>query len=289
MRRNRLLHPLTGTLVLLAVGLASCANTSRGDTASDGISHPTAPDRVVLRVEACCGLVPSEYALMEIPRFSLFGDGRVVVTGPQIEIYPGPALPNLQVRQLEESGVQAILQAARDAGLQGPDQHYDQANVADATTTTFTVAAGGDVHVTSVYALYEGVEGAPEGDDEARRALIEFSEKLGDLESWLPSGSVGPEGPYAFHALRVFVMRSFPEGGEQLPQKEKQWPAAEPLSTFGRPLESQPDIRCGVVSGEDLSALRPLVEEANQLTPWVSDGQEYHLVFRPLLPDESGC
>ena len=33
----------------------------------------------------------------------------------------------------------------------------------------------------------------------------------------------------------------------------------------------------------------PLVEQANQLTPWTSDGSQYGLLFRPLLPDESGC
>jgi len=33
----------------------------------------------------------------------------------------------------------------------------------------------------------------------------------------------------------------------------------------------------------------PLAEKANELTPWRSDGAEFQLFFRPLLPDESGC
>jgi hypothetical protein len=48
-------------------------------------------------------------------------------------------------------------------------------------------------------------------------------------------------------------------------------------------------VRCGSVEGADLEELRPLVKEANQLTPWRSGDDVYHLVFRPLLPDESGC
>jgi hypothetical protein len=260
-----------------------------GDSGSGAIDHPTAPSDLVLRVEACCGFVPIEYTLMDIPGFSLFGDGRLVVTGPQIEIYPGPALPNLQVRQIDEDGVQAILEAAREAGLEGPDRSYEQAGVADAATTTFTVAAEGDVHTTKVYALHEDVRGTSDEDAAARRALAQFAEKLGDLESWLPAGSVGPEEPYDFHALRVFVVKDFPEGGEELPQPDKEWPLAEPLASFGEPLEDQSDIRCGVVDGEELRALRPLAEKANQLTPWVSEGKDYHLVFRPLLLDESGC
>jgi len=47
---------------------------------------------------------------------------------------------------------------------------------------------------------------------------------------------------------------------------------------------------CGTVSGQALSALLlPAVREANQLTPWVSGGERYRILFRPLLPDELGC
>ena len=37
------------------------------------------------------------------------GDGRVIVPGAQIDIFPGPALPAVTVRQLTEDGVQAVL------------------------------------------------------------------------------------------------------------------------------------------------------------------------------------
>jgi hypothetical protein len=33
----------------------------------------------------------------------------------------------------------------------------------------------------------------------------------------------------------------------------------------------------------------PLAQSANQLTPWRSDGAKFAILFRPLLPDESGC
>ena len=35
--------------------------------------------------------------------------------------------------------------------------------------------------------------------------------------------------------------------------------------------------------------LGPAAQQANQLTPWISGGRRFHVVFRPLLPDESGC
>ncbi len=36
-------------------------------------------------------------------------------------------------------------------------------------------------------------------------------------------------------------------------------------------------MRCGTVAGDDAATLMPLVEQANQLTPWTSDGSQYGL------------
>jgi len=48
--------------------------------------------------------------------------------------------------------------------------------------------------------------------------------------------------------------------------------------------------RCGVVTGDDLtSLLAAAAKDANAHTPWTSGGTEYHLILRPLLPDEHGC
>jgi hypothetical protein len=43
------------------------------------------------------------------------------------------------------------------------------------------------------------------------------------------------------------------------------------------------------VEGDDLATLLPAVQHATQITPWTDDGSTYGIVFRPLLPDESGC
>ena len=48
-------------------------------------------------------------------------------------------------------------------------------------------------------------------------------------------------------------------------------------------------LDCGTVTGGDLATLLPLLQKANQLTPWASGGRRYALTFRPLLPDETGC
>lgn len=279
---------------ILAIGvLAALAPAcARGPEGGGGgpIEHPRGASELVLRVDTSGGLIPLELRLSELPQFSLYGDGRLTTEGPQIEIYPQPALPNLQQRSVSEEGVQAILRAADEAGLLGADHQYTSAEIFDATGTTFTVYAGGEKHETFVYALgYPGTEtGGAEG--RARRMLSDFANSLADPAAWLPAGSAGPEKEYSPEALRVFVMgRPEPPTDPNLEQPAMEWPLEDPLARFGAPFEDYPDTRCGTVEGGSLDELRPRVQTANQLTPWRSDGETFKLVFRPLLPDEESC
>jgi hypothetical protein len=229
------------------------------------------------------------YSLGRIPSWSLFGDGRVITEGPQIEIYPGPALPSIQAQMISEEGIQGILEAARDAGLMGPDMSYRDGCISDAPTTTFTLYANGAKQVVSAYAL--GTRGTCPGtsSDQAPPELAAFAAKLSELGRWLPTGSLGDQQSFAFSETRVFVQAysASPEPGLDEPVID--WPLAQGLAGFGDPDTSFPDFRCGVVGGSDLSTLLPDVQRANQLTPWRSDGARYLLTFRPLLPDEHSC
>src|SRR5262245_8903970 len=124
---------------------------------SGTISHPTGADDLVLRVEYQGGFVAPEYLLSSVPFWSLYGDGTLILTGPQIEIYPPPALPPLLRTPITEDGVQAILAAAKDAGLMDGDKDFGQMCIADAATTVFTTNANGRTSVVSAYALDVGV------------------------------------------------------------------------------------------------------------------------------------
>ena len=290
---------LVATLLALALFATACGNLNDdngsaggGGGNDDGIAHPTGADELIFRVAIGGGFVPVEYNLRAVPSISIYGDGRMIVEGPVIEIYPGPALPNLQVRHLTEDAIQAILVEARAAGLLGADASYDYPCVTDLPTTTFTTVAEGQTHTVSAYAL--GFDdsgmggGACEGTDtEARAKLSAFQEQLGDLGSFVPEGSVGPEEGFEASEMRVFVLAY--RGDPSLPQEGQEWPLPEPLVAFGEPDPNLSDIRCGVVAAEDLSTLMPLAQQANQLTPWTSGGEEYQLLFRPLLPDEHTC
>ncbi len=274
-------------LLFLSLFATACGRLNDDEPGSGGIDHPTGADDLVLRVDVGGGLVPIEYDLRRTPTWSLYGDGRIVTQGPQIEIYPGPALPNLLVTRITEDGVQAILAAAREAGLMDGDASYGYNCVADAPTTTFTLSAEGATHVVSAYALGFDEGQCPDTEVEARGKLAAFQAELGDLGSFLPEGSVGAEERFAFDELRVYVQPYVADPNLEEPAVD--WPIGGSLASLGTSLTDLADTRCGVIAGDDLATLSPAAQGANELTPWRSRGAEYRLLFRPLLPDEHGC
>jgi hypothetical protein len=268
--------------MLVALLAAGCAQRS----ASGGTPPPSGGHDLILRIDVGGGFLAPQAQLRQVPPFALYADGRLIVPGPQIEIYPGPALPNLQVRKVSQGGIQAIVAVAQAAGLLGPDRHYDAIRVADAPTTTFTLVASGARHVVSVQALgTPPAQGATPQETDARRKLTDLQSKLTDLETLLQAGSLGPEEPFVTDELRVYVSRYQPP--QDLMQKTIDWP----LGSFKglRPLPDNGEIRCGTVSGPDLKSVLTAAGRANELTPWGADGERWTVVFRPLLPDESDC
>lgn len=308
------LRRLTLFLALLAIAAACGRLTDDGSGIGDGpgdptpttgtadgggsgsIDHPTGPGELVLRIDTSGGFVPPSFLVTHVPEFSLMGDGRIITSGPQIEIYPGPALPNLLQAFVSEEGIQAILEAAREAGLFGPDAHYDNRCVTDLPTTTFTLAAEGETHTISAYALaFDGIQEDPQcladpADAEHRAALIELRDLLASLPDWLPEGSLGEEEPYPFQELRIFSAPANPtDDVDDIQPSIQAWPLEEPLSSFGRSADLPPSARCGTVSGSELEKLLPEARKTNERTFWTSEDLNYLLLFRPLLPDESGC
>ena len=284
---------MLGAVVAAGLLAGACANATSGSGAGGGITYPTGGDQLVLRVDVGGGFVAPQTTLTQFPLFSLFGDGLAVSPGAQIEIYPGPALPATVQQRLTPDAIQQILVSARDAGLFESRDFTDLGSVgiADAPTTTFTVVADGRTSTTHVYALGElGQQpgGMSQDEYQARKDLLGFESKVTDL-TWLPDGSVSDQGAYQPAGLRVFVGDYQP--GQGLTEPPMQWPLSPELADFGQPLPggAVQGMRCGAVTGADLDTLLPLVEQANQLTPWTSGGSRYGLLFRPLMPDESGC
>jgi hypothetical protein len=283
------------TILSLGLLAGACAN---GDGPGDGgtgggggdTGNPTpATVDLLLRIEQLGGFVPVQYYLTGMPMLSLYGDGLLVTPGAQIEIYPGPALPALSQQRLTPEAIQMLLQAAIDAGLD-KDRDLKTMMVSDMPTTVFTLTIDGQTHTTQVYALDFDLGPKPDGmtqeEFQARKDLAAFQAKASDL-SWLPEGSVTDEGMYEPASLRIYSSAYQPDPG--LTQSPIAWPLTPGLDLFGESQDVSDGMRCGTVAADAAATLLPLAEQANQLTPWTSDGTRFGLLFRPLLPDESGC
>lgn len=257
------------------------------------IDHPTGDDEMILTIAWEGGFVMPEEIVRRLPLFALLGNGCVVTQGPQIEIYPQPALPNLQQTCLTEEGVQQVLQAAKDAGLLDGDAEYRYDMIADAPWTVFTLNANGTTTTVRAYALAEGEQttGTPEADA-ARQKLADLQNKLGDLRSWLPATAFdGEEQPYDVTRMQLIVDpvgEDDADAPEDIEIQRLDWPLATPLADLGEPYPFE-DWRCTVVEGDDLATLMEQLQGANRLTQWQSGDAEYRLIPRPLLPGEAGC
>ena len=293
MRFPRIAAVITVSLLAAACADAPAEPSGPGTGDGDRVDHASGPGDLLLQMSFEGGFVPLEWNFQALPTFSLYGDGTVIVPGAQIAIYPGPALPAIGVRVVDERATQALLRRALDAGLGERDRDLSDTGdvaIADASTTVFTLTVGGRTTTTRVYALGldDGsvVAGLPADQAELRRALSDLSTTLSDL-SWLPEGSVGEEDLYEGTAARILVGPERQD--EELPQRPVSWPLDRPLASMDAAPAWGPDATCAVVEGADWQLVRDLAVGANQLTPWKSGTSRYSLVIRPLLPHEHGC
>ena len=209
-----------------------------------------------------------------LPMVTITGDNDVVMAGPQIMIYPGPLLPNLQARPITDAGFEKIVQRGRDLGMFTGSGDFTPSDVAPgAPLGRIEIVVDGVLHtltgdpsrtIVCITAPCNPAPGTPE-------AFGTFWASLADL-SWL-AGDLGQEAPYVADAYAVLAGVE-PAEQPSLHEPVAVWPLDEPLATFGKPIGSASMPRCGTARGEDATTLRPALEMANQLTPWVDKGAD---------------
>lgn len=277
----------------LAALIAACNLV--GPPAAGTVPHP-AGSEVVVRIAWTGGFVPYEFMFTALPRFTLLGDGRVLVEGPQIAIYPGPALPNVQVRRLTAEGIQSVLFRLAETGLFDENHSYTAATqfIADANTTVFTVRADNREVVVDIYALGllgdpATAPGIPSEELEAYETLTALESDLMNLDAWIPADDWADAGwqSYEPEALRLLVTNidAQPPNAEGLDSEPVAWPGTTDPEQFGTP-DNIADFRCGVVSGGEAQAWLAALSQANTLTRWSHEDHLYSVMPRPMLPDE---
>lgn len=302
MRTHRIARRRAGWALTaaLAVALTGCQSMRDG-----GVGDPPADDDVapggipavagapLLQLSFSGGFVPMGWDFANVPSLTVYEDGRAIVPGPVIAIYPGPALPNLQVEQISDDDLAAIVAAAREAGLLAAPPDYGMPNVTDVPTTFVTVTVDGQTYEHAAYALGMvdgeggpgmGGEGWPAADaglteDQAaaRATLAEFIQTANELV-----GASGDGEPYPIEALAMFArpVDTNVEGAVAPETQVVPWPLETALADAAE---------CTVVEGDAAQALLAALASANQATLFEQDGVTYGAWFRPLLPHEDGC
>ena len=275
-------------IAITAIVAAACVAPAGATNPSASPSAAIDPDTVVIRVDWEGGFVPPGVNLSRLPLVLVTADGRVITQGPQLAIYPGPLLPNLQVRTLTPEALAGLLERAAADGLL-VDAAYAGGPIADAATTVVRITVDGVAYTQSAYALFESVDangaeepsGAP--DAEGRAAMRSFVDTLTGLPD---DAYTGDPASYVADGLRLYSSAYVPDPAADWQPVE--WPL-EDLATAGESAGDGLGIRCQVVTGDDLATVLPLLEGANSATPFRSGGADYTLIVRPLLPGESGC
>jgi hypothetical protein len=268
---------------LLAAGCAGQAGS--GTAAPRTTPEATLPDDggLVLQVAYTDGFVPPRLTYARLPLVSVYADGRVITEGPTTAIYPGPALPNLQVAEIEPAQVEELVQQALDAGV-GQDVDYGTPPVADVPNTAFTVVTGQGTRTSEVYALQPGL--VPDGGEvpgltEEQRAARAQLQELVDEVTALGADS----RTYEPEAVAAVVGTDIPAGAT--PDDVATWPGP-PLP--GDELRTGLELYCVTARGEAADAVLQVAADATVETVWQNpDGGRWALTLRPLLPHESGC
>jgi hypothetical protein len=230
-----------------------------------------------------------------LPVLVVTADGRVLTQGPVREIYPGPLVAPIVERPISPSGVAALLAAAKDAGILGPETDFTGGAlppgaaaarlqiVVDGVAHDLVGDAGAAVPCPPTEACPGAVPGTP-------AAFARFWYQLLDVAGWL-----GPElGPEQAHVPSSYAVIVGPPPEPWPGAAPVVWPLAEPaLGAFGAPVRGEPGTRCGIAAGDSAAALHAPFAGATQLTPFVATSTASAtrgLTVRPLLPgDEDPC
>lgn len=241
--------------------------------------HATGADDVVLRIGFEGGFVTPEMTFQDLPLVLVTGDGRVFQQGPVPAIYPGPLLPNVQVRTISEAGIQSLLGLADEYGLLAERTYERPDMIADAADTVVTINANGESFEHRAYAL--GMDDGPEGTDtdERRLALADFVREVQEYAVGPESDELGPESAFEPDAylVRTLIAGDW-SGDDGIEPTVVEWPAEVSVRLDG-------EIECAEIPADEVAEL---FADANQLTWFAEDGISYQVFVTPQLPG-GGC
>lgn len=249
-------------------------------TLEGAVSHPTDPLAIVLRVEETGGFIIVDVAATRVPTFTLYGDGSVIYAlplPPDAGIAARP--PRLERARMAEQQMSDLLRLALGPGrLQAARERYTDDTLIDATSTVFSIDAGGVTKTIDVYALSEVTPDGPDAID--RRGMAQLAALLRDFGTEVRQGRAEDAGPYQPERFRGVLIESGAPPGEA---RDWPWPDIAPDEFV-----EQPGIgfRTRTLT---LAEARLLADAPGGLFGVAVIGPDrtpYTIALRPLLPDE---
>lgn len=238
-------------------------------------SAPADPDQVVL-----------ELGTQDQSTFVLYADGQLVyrpLYNPSTA-----AIRTIFTRQLQPEAIEALLDAAEEAGV-AEDGAYLGFTLGDDNPVT-TISHNRDGSSTTMQiewiGQYLGTIERPWPEREARHRANRFFARLHYLTEWLPQGSIGEPEPYEFQ--RMLAVSS--PGSDVELADQVNWPLDD-LAAAGteivEPRWPEPR-RCQLIEGEEVDEVVRAAGNREDVN-WVSNGRNFHVELRPLIEGEPGC
>ena len=257
------------TLVATACSRQSPIGSRTSATGPSGpIDRPTGPDELVVRVDEGPGGFTGDDP---VPNFSLYGDGRVVLSCGHTDT----PIPCAREGRVTEAEIGALLDRARATGVIGQHVTYGDPGVTDHGTTSVFVNAAGMTYTASAYALgFDDDRLLSRAEKDARTRLTEFIAAL---------PKPGDTMPYQYDHLGVRIIEA---RGSDVVSNVTDWPLGD-LASTGSPVSRE--ARCAVLSGADLNRVTSVLPKEGDRSVWRSEGKLWSLTFAPLLPDQKAC
>lgn len=229
------------------------------------------------------GFTTREVAFQMQPQLVVTTDGHLITPAPTPAIFPGPLLPADSIQTITQDGIDALIAAARDAGLLADLSYEPIENIADASTATLRLTVDGTTYVHEAYAL--GIGGLDDdlsselggGGSTNRSAFEGFADLLGNVEAIVGADALGDPEPYRPSSYQLLAEPAGSPADLEADAVVVDWPASTGVTLAGT-------TECTSV---DAANVRDLLDAATQLTYFTEDGVAYRLVARPSYPGRS--
>lgn len=247
------------------------------------IDHPTGATDVVLRAESGGGFVPFGFIATQAPYFTLYGDNTIIFR-PTTDPY-GTGFPPFVKAVMNPAQVDALLRFALTQGhLATARESYEIGGIADASSTYFTINAGGVKKVVGVYALgFDMGGGQPNPDAGDYAAFVQLNTVLSDFEAEVRRGGqvVSAETYVPTQYRAILIDSQGMEGATPWPWKDLT------LADFAVDPD-QSSTRLAGITAEQAAAATTVPSGGVLGIPLASPDGKTHftLSLRPMLPGD---